>query len=141
MVIKENKMIRLYPVIFIKTKKEVLVEVPDFDVQTFGKDMKEALYMARDIIGLMGREYILEKKKIPVPSDIEKVNAKIFKKEGKPIKMLLDVDIENYALRENNKTVRRNISIPKWLDVKIRDMKINVSKLLTEVLEQKVATL
>ena len=134
-------MIRLYPVIFIKTKKEVLVEVPDFDVQTFGKDMKEALYMARDIIGLMGREYILEKKKIPVPSDIEKVNAKIFKKEGKPIKMLLDVDIENYALRENNKTVRRNISIPKWLDVKIRDMKINVSKLLTEVLEQKVATL
>ena len=134
-------MIRLYPEIFIKTKKEVLVEVPDFDVQTFGKDMKEALYMARDIIGLMGREYILEKKKIPVPSDIEKVNAKIFKKEGKPIKMLLDVDIENYALRENNKTVRRNISIPKWLDVKIRDMKINVSKLLTEVLEQKVATL
>lgn len=134
-------MIRLYPVIFIKTKKEVLVEVPDFDVQTFGKDMKEALYMARDIIGLMGSEYILEKKKIPVPSDIEKVNAKIFKKEGKPIKMLLDVDIENYALRENNKTIRRNISIPKWLDVKIRDMKINVSKLLTEVLEQKVATL
>lgn len=134
-------MIRLYPVIFIKTKKEVLVEVPDFDVQTFGKDMKEALYMARDIIGLMGSEYILEKKKIPVPSDIEKVNAKIFKKEGKPIKMFVDVDIENYALRENNKTVRRNISIPKWLDVKIRDMKINVSKLLTEVLEQKVAAL
>ena len=134
-------MIRLYPVIFIKTKKEVLVEVPDFDVQTFGKDMKEALYMARDIIGLMGSEYILKKKKIPIPSDIEKVNAKIFKKEGKSIKMFVDVDIENYALRENNKTVRRNISIPKWLDVKIRDMKINVSKLLTEVLEQKVAAL
>ena len=132
-------MIRLYPVIFIKTKKEVLVEVPDFDAQTFGKDMKEALYMARDIIGLMGSEYILEKKKIPAPSDIDKVKVKAFKKEGKATKMLVDVDIENYALRENNKTIRRNISIPKWLDAKVKDMKINVSKLLTEVLEQKVA--
>ena len=139
MVIKVKRMIRLYPVIFIKTKKEVLVEVPDFDAQTFGKDMKEALYMARDIIGLMGSEYILEKKKIPAPSDIDKVKVKAFKKEGKATKMLVDVDIENYALRENNKTIRRNISIPKWLDAKVKDMKINVSKLLTEVLEQKVA--
>ena len=134
-----KRMIRLYPVIFIKTKKEVLVEVPDFDAQTFGKDMKEALYMARDIIGLMGSEYILEKKKIPAPSDIDEVKVKVFKKEGKATKMLVDVDIENYALRENNKTIRRNISIPKWLDAKVKDMKINVSKLLTEVLEQKVA--
>lgn len=132
-------MIRLYPVIFIKTKKEVLVEVPDFDVQTSGKDMKDALFMARDVIGLMGSEYILDKKKLPVPSDIERVNAKAFKKAGTSIKMLVDVDIENYALRENNKTVRRNVSIPIWLDKKVKELKINVSKVLTETLTKKVA--
>lgn len=134
-------MIRLYPVIFIKTKKDVLVEVPDFDVQTSGKDMKDALFMARDVIGLMGSEYILDKRKLPLPSDIESVNAKVFKKVGTSIKMLVDVDIENYALRENNKTVRRNVSIPIWLDKKVKELKINVSKVLTETLTKKVATL
>lgn len=134
-------MVRLYPVIFVKSKKEILVEVPDFNVQTFGKDMKDALFMARDIIGMVGSEYILEKKKLPIPSDIKKVKAKVFSKEGKAIKMLVDVDIENYSLKENNKTVRRNVSIPKWLDRKVKDLKINVSKLLTEILEEKVAAL
>ncbi len=133
-------MIRLYPVIFVKSKKDVLVEVPDFDVQTSGKDMKEALFMARDIIGLMGSEYILDKKKLPVPSDIEKVSAKAFKKAGASIKMLVDVDIENYAARESNKTVRRNVSIPLWLDKKVKELKINVSKVLTETLTKRVAT-
>lgn len=134
-------MIRLYPVVFIKTKKEVLVEVPDFGVETFGKDMKEALFMARDIIGVMGSEYILDKKKLPAPSDIEKVSAKAFKKEGAAVKMLVDVDIENYAERENNKTVRRNVSIPKWLDKKAKELQINVSKVLTDTLVKKVATI
>ena len=134
-------MVRLYPVIFIKSKKDILVEVPDFDVQTVGKDMKDALFMARDIIGLMGSEYIFDKKKLPVPSDIESVKAKAFKKEGPAIKMLVDVDIENYVDRENSKTVRKNVSIPKWLDIKAKEMKINVSKLLTEALTKKVAIL
>ena len=134
-------MVRLYPVIFIKSKKDILVEVPDFDVQTVGKDMKDALFMARDIIGLMGSEYIFDKKKLPAPSDIESVKAKAFKKEGPAIKMLVDVDIENYVDRENSKTVRKNVSIPKWLDIKVKEMKINVSKLLTEALTKKVAIL
>ena len=136
-----KRMVRLYPVIFIKKKKDILVEVPDFDVQTAGKDMNDALFMARDIIGLMGSEYIFDQKKLPVLSDIESVKAKAFKKEGPAIKMLVDVDIENYVERENSKTVRKNVSIPKWLDIKAKEMKINVSKLLTEALTKKVAIL
>ena len=134
-------MVRLYPVIFVKSKKDILVEVPDFDVQTAGKDMKDALFMARDVIGLMGSEYIFEKKKIPTPSDIENVKAKAFKKEGIAIKMLVDVDIENYAERESSKTTRKNVSIPKWLDIKAKEMKINVSKFLTDSLTKKVASM
>lgn len=131
-------MIRLYPVVFVKTKKEILVEVPDFGVETFGKDMKEALFMAKNIIGLMGSEYILDKKKLPEASDIEKVSAKAFRKEGAAIKALVDVDIENYAERENNRTVRRNVSIPKWLDKRAKELKINVSKVLTDTLKKRV---
>lgn len=132
-------MIRVYPVLFTKTKKEVLVEVPDFDVRTEGKDMKDALFMAKDIIGLMGSEYILEKKKLPKASDIDDKFKNTFSSYGSTIKMLVDVDIEAYAERENQKTVRRNVSIPKWLDAKAKAMNINVSKVLTEVLTKKVA--
>lgn len=134
-------MIRLYPVIFTKTNKEVLVEVPDFDAYTEGKDMKDAIFMARDLIGLLGSELLLEHKKLPIPSEIQNIKKGTFSKEGTTLKTILDVDIENYAERESQKTVRRNVSIPKWLDIKANEMQINVSKILTEALTKKVACL
>ena len=48
---------RVYPVIFTKTKDEkdtVLIEVPDLGILTEGYGMANAIYMARDAIGLHG---------------------------------------------------------------------------------------
>ena len=42
----------VYPVFFTKTNDNVLVEVPDLDILTEGKDMNEAIDMARDAIEL-----------------------------------------------------------------------------------------
>ena len=42
----------VYPVFFTKTNDNVLVEVPDLDILTEGKDMNDAIDMARDAIEL-----------------------------------------------------------------------------------------
>ena len=42
----------VYPVFFTKAKNCVLVEVPDLEILTEGKDMSDAIEMARDAIEL-----------------------------------------------------------------------------------------
>ena len=42
----------IYPVFFTKTETVVLVEVPDLEILTEGKDMINAVEMARDAIEL-----------------------------------------------------------------------------------------
>ena len=42
----------VYPVLFTKTEDCILVEVPDLEVLTEGKDMKNAIDMARDAMEL-----------------------------------------------------------------------------------------
>lgn len=42
----------VYPVIFTEVENVILVEVPDLEILTEGKDMQDAIEMARDAIGL-----------------------------------------------------------------------------------------
>ena len=50
----------VYPVIFTplgNDKDTVLIEVPDWNILTEGYGMADAMYMARDAIGLKGIDY------------------------------------------------------------------------------------
>lgn len=60
----------VYPVFFTKTKDCVLIEVPDFNILTEGKDMNDAFDMARDAIELKCVTMEDDKEMIPEPSDI-----------------------------------------------------------------------
>lgn len=45
---------RVYPVILTPADNIILVEVPDMEILTEGKDYQDAIEMARDAIGLKG---------------------------------------------------------------------------------------
>ena len=64
----------VYPVILTQSKKEVLVEIPDFNLFTEGKDLNDAIVMARDAIGLQGISKQDHGEKIP--------KASIFRQNG-----------------------------------------------------------
>lgn len=49
---EEIEMKAVYPVIFTEVENVILVEVPDLEILTEGKDMQDAIEMARDAIGL-----------------------------------------------------------------------------------------
>ena len=55
-------------------------------------------------------------------------------KEGKCIVSLVDVDLVAYRRKMDNKMVRRNVTLPNWLNLEAEKAQINVSKVLQEAL-------
>ena len=139
----------IYPVCIFQTKEEYMAFVPDLDTNnTYGKTLEEALYMAQDLVAA----YILEdlddvsKNEIPKQSNIEDIDIKKVQKyweiEDKDIissfKTLVLVDLDEFAQKWSNKSVRKNLTIPQWLNTKAESLNINFSQVLQEALMQKI---
>lgn len=130
---------KVYPVIFTKTldkKDTILIEVPDLDILTEGFGTANAIDMARDAIGLLGITCEDKKEAIAEPSDINNISIEQgkFYKSGTSYISLVDVDFAEYRKRVDTKSVRRNVTLPHWLNVEADKAGINVSKVLQEAL-------
>ena len=125
---------RVYPVILTPADNIILVEVPDMEILT------EAIEMARDAIGLKGITLEDAGKTIPDASDISVINPEkgTFAEDGKGYVTLVDVDFLIYRRRVDSKAVRRNVTLPNWLNREAEAAHINVSKLLQEALISKL---
>ncbi len=133
----------IYPVIFTPLNDEkdtVLVEVPDLGILTEGYGMVDAVYMARDAIGLKGITREDEGKDIPNPSALNDIDISkgTFAEDGKGYVSLVDIDFVEYRRRVDNKTVRRNVTLPNWLNQEAEKAHINVSRVLQEALMAKL---
>lgn len=126
----------VYPVFFTITNDNVLVEVPDFDILTEGKNMNDAIDMARDAIELKCVSMEDDKEEIPTPSDISEldVNSGTFSMEGKTVISFVDIDSAKYRKKIDTRTVRRNVALPSWLNYEADQAGINVSRILQEAL-------
>ena len=86
----------VYPVVLTEDKNTVMVFVPDFNINTEGKDFVDAIEMARNAISLAGICIEDEGLNLPTPSDI----ASIKKQEGE-IVTLVDVDFDDYRKKND----------------------------------------
>ena len=59
---------RSYPIILTQGKEHILVTVPDFNINTQGLNLKEAIKMAYDAIGIVGVDILDSGESLPVPS-------------------------------------------------------------------------
>ena len=133
----------VYPVIFTRTNDEkdtVLIEVPDLGILTEGYGMANAIYMARDAIGLHGITKEDMGISIKEASDIKDIDLSRseFAGSGESCISLVDIDFDEYRKQIDNKMVRKNVTIPSWLNKAAEREKINVSKVLQEALMEKV---
>lgn len=133
----------VYPVIFTllnDDKDTVLIEIPDWEILTEGYGMADAIYMARDAIGLKGIDYEDDGKSIPVPSELSTINLSkgTFTEDGESYVSLVDIDFTEYRRRVDNKTVRRNVTLPNWLNQEAEKAHINVSRVLQDALMAKL---
>lgn len=134
---------KVYPVIFTALDDEkdtVLIEVPDLGIMTEGYGMADAVSMARDAIGLKGIYYEDEGRELPEASKIQDidVNAGTFAEDGKGYVSLVDIDFVEYRRKVDNKSVRKNVTLPSWLNQEAEKAHINVSRVLQEALMAKL---
>lgn len=97
----------VYPALFTKINTDVLVEVPDLEILTEGKDMSNAIEMARDAIELTCVSMEDEGKEVPVPSEMLDVNSRTFSNDGTTIVSFVDIDSSEYRRKIDTKVVRK----------------------------------
>lgn len=87
-----------YPIILSPGAKGFVVYIPDFNINTQGDDLADAIAMARDAIGLIGIDMQDDGVELPIPSDAQAIKVT----DGDLIS-LVDVDFAEYR-RKNDKT-------------------------------------
>ena len=107
------------------------VEVPDFDRGTQGTDFAEALVMAKDLINSLIVTYQDEKMTIPEPSKA----ADLKPEEGGMVSWVV-ADPDEYRRKTDNRAVRKNVSLPSWLNQAAEAAGINFSAVLQDGLKQ-----
>lgn len=122
-----------YPIILTPDSTGYVVDIPDFQIGTQGDSIPEAMEMARDAIGLMGIDMEDDGKTLPQPSALESVS-----KCPGDIVTLVDVDFTEYRRQNDTRTVRRNVSLPSWLNAAAEKAGLNVSAVLQSALKQQL---
>lgn len=128
----------IYPVIFTETKDKentILVYIPDLNGMTEGYGIEDAIAMAKDYIG----NALCEKSDTEIPSASPIASIDISKTQffdaGYTFVSLVDTDISLFRRIEKSRNVRRNITLPEWLDDMASKAKINVSAVAQNALK------
>lgn len=130
----------VYPT-FIKADGDMfLAFVPDLEIYTQGYDFYEAIEMARDAIGLKIVTLEDANESVPIPSNADKARAKAVQDADEDFDFsdgnltFVDIDTKGYRNRLNNRSVKKNCTIPAWLNDKAEEQGINFSRVLQDAL-------
>lgn len=138
----------IYPVLFYEEKEgDYSVFVPDFEnTSTCGNTLEDAMYMAEDLIAGLVLDRIEEGEKIPKSSKIEEVSFEELENDLEiedwdyvsKFKTYIIVDIDAFAEKWGKELIKKTVNIPKWVNTKAEELKINFSKTLEEALLEKI---
>ena len=123
----------VYPVILSKEANGYFVTIPDFDANTEGETLEEAIFMARDAIGILGIEMEDEGEQLPKPF------SRTCEKELGDQEALIDIDFEDYRKKHDTRTVKKNCTIPYYLNAQAEKAGINFSRLLQDALKRELS--
>lgn len=122
----------VYPALFVKEDESIIVTFPDLeDTFTDGATMQEAFENAEDVLNLMLWNREEEKDDIPMPSSPEQITVP----QGATLAMI-KADTLAYRKLHDQKTIRRSITIPSWLDTLARERNINFSQLMQNAIRR-----
>ena len=124
---------QVYPVVFTTLDSGYMAYVPDFEINTQGDDLAQAIEMARDAIGLMGIDMEDEQSVLPTPSPISSL-----KTAPNEIITLVDVDFTEYRRKNDMRAVKKNCTIPSWLNFAAERAGINFSATLQAALKKEL---
>ena len=128
-----GKMKYTYPVIFENDDGKIGVRVPDISgCFTFGDTVTEAIEMAEDAIAMMLAHYEDNNQAIPKASNISDVKIK----DGFVNYVIADTD--KWRRQFSEKSVKKTVTIPAWLNYKAETANLNFSQELQNALKAKL---
>lgn len=121
----------LYPAIFKHGDTAITVTFPDIpEAITQGKDLNEAYQMAIEVLGFALEDY----QEYPQASSSSQVQAD----NPDADVALISIDMNAYLRKYHSKKIRKNVTIPEWLNNLAEENKLNFSQVLTEALKSKL---
>lgn len=123
-----------YPAVFSIACDGITVTFPDFNfIVTQGLSWHEAVEKAKEVLGIGIDDYLQRGEMPPKASDILKL-----KPEKNSSISLISVDMDEWTKRYSNKSVRKNVTLPAWLNLLAEKENINFSSLLQKALIDKM---
>ena len=126
----------VYPIIiYPKSSGEAThyVEIPDIDRGTQGENLAECMDMARDALSLWAITEADAGRTVPEPSELSSLDV-----PAGAVATLIDVDFEEYRRSISNRAIRKNCTIPSWLNEAAEKQGINFSLVLQNALKQQL---
>lgn len=140
-------MLSIYPACFFKEDTGYSVVFPDLNhLATCGDTLDEAIGMAVDC--LAGYLYTLKKEhqEAPKPSDMSSIDptavaADLDLPAGEAFVNMVAADVNDYAKTHFERSVKKTLTIPAWLNEAALEKNINFSQVLQEALKEKLHTI
>lgn len=124
--------IKVYPIIITKdtdaTDYPYFVDIPDIDGMTEGSSIADAIEMAKDYIGTYSLDNNLPESNTTLPTIADK----------KAITSLVTVNVSEYKRKNDNKVVKKTITIPNYLNELGKERGLNFSEVMTNALKTKL---
>ncbi len=123
--------IYIYPAIITKLdENDYNIKFPDFDeIISYGDSIEEAYLMAEDALKLCLFDLYEDDKTIIEPSIINNI-----KLDESQVMILVKVNLKQIIKEYDNKSIKKTLTIPSWLNKEAEKSHINFSKLLQEAL-------
>ncbi len=136
----------VYPAIFHKAVEGgYIVIFPDFENGgTQGETLDEAMEMAQDYMGTWLYDDFIQSKELPKASNINDISIEVeddmkeYIVPNESFKTLVSLDMEKYVRECKNQIVRKNVSIPSWLNEMAKRYNLNFSNLLQEAIKREL---
>lgn len=140
-------MLSAYPAVFYKEGNGYSVIFPDLNyLATDGETLEQALTMSVDCLAGYLYAAKLDKEVIPAPTELHavdpiKIAEELETEAGEYFVNIITVDVDEYAKSHFNKSVKKTLTIPEWLNREALEKGINFSQVLQEALVAKLRSL
>ncbi|MCD7717177.1 MAG: type II toxin-antitoxin system HicB family antitoxin [Lachnospiraceae bacterium] len=137
-------MLSIYPACFFKEGNSYSVIFPDLNyLATCGDSLEDAMAMAVDCLAGYLKWCHDDKDPVPTPSPLSSVSPQAVASEldiecDEAFVNMVSVDVEAYAKEHFNKSVKKTLTIPAWLNKMALEQGINFSQTLQEALLSKI---
>ena len=123
----------IYPCIFIyKENGGIGINFPDLDgCISYGEDEQQACQNAKEALSLHLYGMEQDKDEIPAPSSIKDVEL-----ESNESIILMEVYMPAFRARQDNKFIKKTLTIPQWLNIEAERAGVNFSQILQSSLKE-----